>query len=67
MFQVYNIVMHNFERLYSIYSYYKILAIVPVSLCGMEYPWAIFFLYVVVCSSSCPTPILLVPLLPPFW
>ena len=30
MFQVYNKVMHNFSRLYSIYSYYKILAIFPV-------------------------------------
>ena len=30
MFQVYNIVIHNSERLYSIYSYYKMLAIFPV-------------------------------------
>ena len=30
MFQVYNIVIHNFKRLYSIYSYYKILTIFPV-------------------------------------
>ena len=28
--QVYNVVMCNFERLYSIYSYYKILAILLV-------------------------------------
>ena len=30
MFQVYNIVIHNFLRLYSIYSYHKILAVFPV-------------------------------------
>ena len=30
MFQVYNTVIHNSERLYSIYSYYKMLAIFPV-------------------------------------
>ena len=28
--QVYNIVIHNIQRLYSIYSYYKILVILPV-------------------------------------
>ena len=28
--QVYNIVIHGFWRLYSIYSYYKVLAIFPV-------------------------------------
>ena len=28
--QVYNIVIHNFKRLYSIYSYYKILAMFPM-------------------------------------
>ena len=30
MVQVYNIVIHDFLRLYSTYSYYKILAIFPV-------------------------------------
>ena len=29
-FQVHNIVIHNFEKLQSIYSYYKILATSPV-------------------------------------
>ena len=29
-FQMYYIVIHNFQRLYSIYSYYKTLAIFPV-------------------------------------
>ena len=29
-FQMYNIVFHNLERLYSVYSYYKILAIFSV-------------------------------------
>ena len=27
MFQVYNIVIHNFEMLYSVYSYYKLLPV----------------------------------------
>ena len=30
MFQVYNIAVHNFLRLCSIYGYFKILAIFPV-------------------------------------
>ena len=29
MLQVYNIVIHNFYRLYSIYSYYKVLVKIP--------------------------------------
>ena len=30
MLQVYNTVIHNFQRLYSIYSYYKIWALFPL-------------------------------------
>ena len=51
---VYNIILvssaqHNepkFYRLYSIYSYYKILAIFPVL-----YNVSLFILYIVVCTS----------------
>ena len=48
MCQVCNIVVHNFQRLYSIYSYYKILAIFPV-LYNISLQ---LILYLVVCTTS---------------
>ena len=47
-FQVYIIVIHNFQRLYSIYSYYKILAIFSVL---YDISCSSFVLYRVVCIS----------------
>lgn len=38
-FQVYNTVNHNFSGLYSIYRYYKLLAIIPVlyNICAFQF------------------------------
>ena len=57
MFQVNNIVIHNFLK-HSIYSYYKIFAI---SLCCTICPCNLFILYIVVCVSQSQTPILALP------
>ena len=46
MLQVYNILIHNL-RLYSIYSYYKILALFPVL-----FRISLWFIsYIIVCTS----------------
>ena len=48
MLQVYNIMIHHFQKLYSICSYYKIMAIFP----GLyNISCALFILYIVVCAS----------------
>ena len=58
-FQVYNIVIHNFERLYSIYTYDKILAVFPV-LYNISL-WLIYFIHsnlylLIICPYFIPPP-----------
>jgi len=58
-FRVYNIVIHNFERLYSIYTYDKTLAVFPV-LYNMSL-WLIYFIpsnlyLLIICPYFTPPP-----------
>ena len=58
-FRVYNIVIHNFERLYSIYTYDKTLAVFPV-LYNM-FLWLIYFIpsnlyLLIICPYFTPPP-----------
>ena len=60
MLQVCNIVIHNFQSFYSIYSYYRILAVFPVL---YDTSWHLIFHGVVCTSYSLPHLVLL--LFPP--
>ena len=52
MFHVYN-VNHNFQRLYSVYSYYKVLAMFPV-LCTISLQLLKFlFIYLAAHCAAC--------------
>ena len=52
-------VIHNFKRLYSILSYYKIHRL--YSLCSTIYPHSLFVLHAVICTSSSSTLMLCFP------